>query len=205
MPLEHIALRANAKQPRSHTEIKFSNSSERAHKWCRADSSVQLRQQLSDAALRWVAIQTSQHNIKKKKKRRADQVKENPVGCEHPTNWPGEEWKVRTSEREGKREGWRREKELKELLSHYYPSVTGLRRSCYGYGDSRLSVLLTIALEASIQRRATMQISFSAFLNLLFTSGYIFFSSCFSVLPASQTDPLRPGPRHPLDVTPTCS
>lgn len=68
MPLEHIALRANAKQPRPHTEIKFSNSSERAHKWCRADSSVQLRQQLSDAALRWVAIQTSQHNIKKKKK-----------------------------------------------------------------------------------------------------------------------------------------
>lgn len=105
---------------------------------------------------------------------------------------------VRTSEREGRREGWRREK---ELLSHYYPSVTGLLGSCYGYGDSRLSVLLTIADKASIQQRATMQISFSPFLNLLlFTSGYIFLSSCSSVLPASQTDP--PPPTLPMQPPP---
>lgn len=53
-------------------------------------------------------------------------------------------------------------------LSLYYPSVTGLLGSCYGYGDSRLSVLLTIAHKGSIQLWATMQISLSLFLFLSF-------------------------------------
>lgn len=44
-------------------------------------------------------------------------------------------------------------------LSLYYLSVTGLLGSCYGYRDSRLSVLLTIAHKGSIQLWATMQIS----------------------------------------------
>lgn len=108
-------------------------------------------------------------------KKEASRVKENPVRCEHPTNCPGERGCVRASEREGRREGWRREK---ELLSDYYPSVTGLLGSCYGYGDSRLSVLLTIANKASIQLWATMQISSLSLNLLLFTSAYIFPSSC---------------------------
>lgn len=61
---------------------------------------------------------------------------------------------MRTSEREGWREGWRREK---ELLAHHYPSVTGLLGSCHGYRDSRLSVLLTIAHKGGIQLWATMR------------------------------------------------
>lgn len=81
-----------------------------------ADSSMQLRQQLSGAALRSVTIQTSQHKNKKKEKRKGgpDQVKENPVGCEHPTNWPGEEWKW---EQVRGREGGRGEEE-KRNSSH---------------------------------------------------------------------------------------
>lgn len=66
-------------------------------------------------------------------------------------------------------------------LSLYYPSVTGLLGSYYGYSDSRLSVLLTIAHKDSIQLSATMQITRSHFLSasfflhfVLFMSGYIF-------------------------------
>lgn len=82
---------------------------------------------------------------------------------------------VRTSEREGRREGWRREK---ELLSHYYPSVTGLLGSCYGYRDSRLSVLLTIAHKGGIQLWATMQIS----LSLSFFLHFLLFYICLHLL-----------------------
>lgn len=133
---------------------------------------------------------TAQKQKKRKKKRRAGSSQRKSCRMRASNKLARRGVEVRTSEREGRREGWRREK---ELLSHYYPSVTGLLWSCYGYGDSRLSVLLTIAHKASIQHRATMQISFSPFLNLLlFTSGYIFLSSCSSVLPASQTDPPPP-------------
>lgn len=64
---------------------------------------------------------------------------------------------VRTSERERRREGGLK-KRKGTPLSLYYLSVIGLLRSYYGYRDSRLSVLLTIANKGSIQCWATMQI-----------------------------------------------
>lgn len=117
---------------------------------------------------------------------------------------------VRTSEREGRREGWRREK---ELLSHYYPSVTGLLGSCYGYRDSRLSVLLTIAHKGGIQLWATMQISLSlSLVFLLSTSLFIsrftyisyplFLRSSLSLSQTSQT--VIPLPNLPNTAFPCC-
>lgn len=122
---------------------------------------------------------------------------------------------VRTSEREGRREGWRREK---ELLSHYYPSVTGLLGSCYGYRDSRLSVLLTIAHKGGIQLWATMQISLSLSLSfyifffstsvyifcLTYTSFLLFFCSSLSVSQTSQTATLPPSPPLPTTAFSCC-
>lgn len=75
-------------------------------------------------------------------------------------------------------------------LSLYYPSVTGLLGSCYGYWDSRLSVLLTIAHKGSIQLLATMQIGLSLFFSfllpfLLFTCIYILCSPFMSVFSLS--------------------
>lgn len=153
MPLEHISLRADAKQPWRCTETKFSKGSERLKQHGRI-AACKSGQQLSGAASRRTAVQTSQRaRTHARTERRQVGLEENPVRCEHPTNCSGERGWVRTSEREGRREGWRREK---ELLSDYYPSVTGLLGSCYGYGDSRLSVLLTIANKASIQLWSTM-------------------------------------------------
>ena len=82
---------------------------------------------------------------------------------------------VRTSEREGKEGGVKKRKGTP--LSLYYPSVTGLLGGCYGYGDSRLSVLLTIAHKGSIQLWATMQIPLSLSLTLFFS----FFPSVYIV------------------------
>lgn len=129
---------------------------------------------------------------------------------------------MRTSEREGWREGWRREK---ELLAHYYPSVTGLLGSCHGYRDSRLSVLLTIAHKGGIQLWATIPTPpsapspplFSASVSLIcsfyiclpFTSVHIFcfqtylslcflgFFFCFAFHSTSQTGTLQ-SPVQPL-------
>lgn len=76
-------------------------------------------------------------------------------------------------------------------LSLYYPSVTGLLGSCYGYGDSRLSVLLTIAHKGGIQLWATMQISLSRSLFSFYNSSCLHLSFAqhlpfsFSALPLS--------------------
>lgn len=72
---------------------------------------------------------------------------------------------MRTSEREGRREGGVKKRKGTPLSLHY-PSVTGLLGSCYGYRDSRLSVLLTIAHKGGIQLWATMPIPLSLFLSL---------------------------------------
>lgn len=64
-------------------------------------------------------------------------------------------------------------------LSLYYLSVTGLLGSCYGYSNSRLSVLLTIAHKGSIQLWATMQITLSHFLSVAFSLHFILFTSVY--------------------------
>lgn len=88
------------------------------------------------------------------------------------------------------REGGRGEEEKRNSSHTIIHPSQGSWEVAMATGDSRLSVLLTIAHKGSIQCRATMRISFSPFLNLLlFTSGYIFFSSSPSVLLVLQTDP----------------
>lgn len=134
------------------------------------DNSKQLWQQLSAAAFSLGWDSNFRAYIKGTKTGWLSQGKSRKMQGSNKLPKRGVE--VRTSEREGRREGWRREK---ELLSHYYPSVTGLLGSCHGYRDSRLSVLLTIAHKGSIQLWATMQISLSlSLVFLLFTSLFIF-------------------------------
>lgn len=93
-------------------------------------------------------------------------------------------------------------------LSLYYPSVTGLLGSCYGYGDSRLSVLLTIAHKGGIQLWATMQISLSRSLFSFYNSSCLHLSFAqhlpfpFSALPLFISQnfteiPLFPSPPKP--------
>lgn len=196
MPLEHISLHANAERPWRRTEIKFWNSSERARKRWRQKTACNYGNSCLQRS--FVGSRFKLRSTTKKKKRRAGWSQGRSCRMQESNKLAGRRVKVRTSEREGRREGWRREK---ELLSHYYPSVTGLMGGCYGYGDSRLSVLLTIAYKASIQRQATMQISFSPFLYfLLFTS---------SPLPApppphTTTTPATPSMQPPPAVKCFC-
>lgn len=72
-------------------------------------------------------------------------------------------------------------------LSLYYLSVTGLLGSCYGYRDSRLSVLLTIAHKGGIQLWATMPISLFLSLALFlstFPSFYISLHLLLNIFPS---------------------
>lgn len=125
----------------------------------RKDNNKQLWQQLSGAAFAGLRFKLQSAH---KRQKQASRVKEYPVRREDPTNSPGEEWKW--EQVKGGEGGVKKRKGTP--LSLYYPSVTGLLGSCYGYGDSRLSVLLTIAHKGCIQLWATMQITLSHFLSL---------------------------------------
>lgn len=118
---------------------------------------------------------------------------------------------VRTSEREGRIEGGKEggvKKRKATPLSLYYPSVTGLLGSCYGYRDSRLSVLLTIAHKGSIQLQAMMQISLTRSVFFSFCLCFYFrlhlslnmytFPHSLSLPPKLQTEPPI---RHPPTAT----
>lgn len=134
------------------------------------DNNKQLWQQLSGAGFAGLGFKLQSAH---KRQKQASWVKENPVRCEDPTNCPREEWKW--EQMRGREGGVKKRKGTP--LSLYYPSVTGLLGSYYGYSDSRLSVLLTIAHKGSIQLWATMQIALSHFLSVSFLLHFILFTS----------------------------
>lgn len=112
------------------------------------------------SSLCWAGKLQSAHKRQKKKKReqkkkKTGQPQEGKSRKMRGSNkLPKRGMEVRTSEREGRIEGGKEggvKKRKATPLSLYYPSVTGLLGSCYGYRDSRLSVLLTIAHKGSIQ------------------------------------------------------
>lgn len=120
----------------------------------------QLWQQLSGAAFAGLGnfrahIKGKRRKKREQKKKKTGQPREGKSRKMRGSNkLPKRGMEVRTSEREGRIEGGKEggvKKRKATPLSLYYPSVTGLLGSCYGYRDSRLSVLLTIAHKGSIQ------------------------------------------------------
>lgn len=134
----------------------------------RRDDNRQLGQTFVRRSLRRAGIQTLERTWKKgntnqdRKFWKNSRAEESLVRCEAQTNCPREGWKW--EQVRGSKGGRGEEEKRNSSLTLLSVRHTGLLGSCYGYGDSRLSVLLTIAHKGSIQ--LSLSLSLSLFLCL---------------------------------------